>query len=1236
MSHSDDEDPNLSLYHAIELLDGDTKQRLSALEIIQSHVDSNALGRDEINALSDAIVLLLKDNNFKVCVGALRVASVALAQAGEHSKAVAPLLVPALIERLGDGKAAVREGALEAIYVTINSLQSPSIVHERFNTCWKHKNAHIREGILKIAIHCFAQYGSKFSSSRQREVLVKDIVHLLGDSSSSVRESAMSCIEAAYSVLGNSLRNALKDYGIRSAHMKKINARLDQIKPQQVSKSEDMPLSSSSGNSPPNKQKQGKRGGFGDGGGVTNNGTITQVDPIYVKSAQDLQNRLEDIKENLIDTTENWQSRMQHMMNLEGIIFGNGKDFEILGQMLYHMKTCFIEQVLDRRSAVSRQACHLLTVIAEHMNSCADTIVEHLVPHLFKVVVISVQVQADAAHSAVKKMMRACHVGKLVNPLSSNLQSSRNAKLRLACIDFFHVILESWLKPEYEHYIGNFEAGLKSALSDASKDVRAKAREAFVMYKSEWPENATALFEGLSSSVQKAIAQTGKKNKAAMQNSRQSIRSKILKSDFAAQLVDSEADGDLNGDVYWPKKESHSLREEKVLRDRGDVGSASDEQTNTFSSGATRISRDDTLQASLSKSRNSDGNPSERVPLEKKGNYTSPRSNDQSSHAQRKLNGFSMKRYLESVGTKSLPWNVKVEMNGNFQEWILQQGQAIVNEVSGDIEKLVFIFMDHFNDPHHKVALSSLALFDQLLPLCLHILEPYVVKFCPPLFLKMVDNKEQIRASASEILMTMGERYSVDTLIPGLSRSLKSNKHPRSRIAVLEFSVKYFRKNTTTSAHVLEGWVALIGPLICEKVVEVRRAAAAAMVRIYQSVNAEPVLAYILSLAPGDQSVVRKAVHTFVGSIDAELASYAASQNIHNLSWLDKAAGGEEKRQSVEDEDVSIDLEDSTAAPTEATLTTSKDRVISVEPTEKEYQRPQSPASYGNFLQKARQLEAEEKGSKSHFALREKPFNMEMPDISQDVEMHDLELILDNLGKCNLRQDYSLKQFSVLSRKYPSSVWEVFCEETISKLLNYVKSSSPGVKAGGLLSVKEFAQNQPQLVSNALADIMSLVMGAVNEVHLEVKQSADECLMALAQSSNVELFVELVLDNLPSHMEDSSRKRALVSIFRSLGKALANLPLPELSKKLGDVLPYLFTSFNSTDADVRKAVVFCLVDIYSGMGNMLMPHLSPLSTAQLKLLTIYIQRSKKGSVYQATNGKENSAPIHSQLNPVYN
>ena len=62
---------------------------------------------------------------------------------------------------------------------------------------------------------------------------------------------------------------------------------------------------------------------------------------------------------------------------------------------------------------------------------------------------------------------------------------------------------------------------------------------------------------------------------------------------------------------------------------------------------------------------------------------------------------------------------------------------------------------------------------------------------------------------------------------------------------------------------------------------------------------------------------------------------------------------------------------------------------------------------------------------------------------------------------------------------------------------------------------------------------------------------------------------------------------------------------------LPQVLPPLFEAFKNPNADVRKAVVFCLVDMYMVLGEQLTPHLAVLSTSQLKLVTIYINRTAK-------------------------
>lgn len=52
-------------------------------------------------------------------------------------------------------------------------------------------------------------------------------------------------------------------------------------------------------------------------------------------------------------------------------------------------------------------------------------------------------------------------------------------------------------------------------------------------------------------------------------------------------------------------------------------------------------------------------------------------------------------------------------------------------------------------------------------------------------------------------------------------------------------------------------------------------------------------------------------------------------------------------------------------------------------------------------------------------------------------------------------------------------------------------------------------------------------------------------------------------------------------------------------------------AFNDSNADVRKAVVFCLVDIYMVLGPQFEAHLGELNASQLRLVRIYINRMNK-------------------------
>ena len=76
-----------------------------------------------------------------------------------------------------------------------------------------------------------------------------------------------------------------------------------------------------------------------------------------------------------------------------------------------------------------------------------------------------------------------------------------------------------------------------------------------------------------------------------------------------------------------------------------------------------------------------------------------------------------------------------------------------------------------------------------------------------------------------------------------------------------------------------------------------------------------------------------------------------------------------------------------------------------------------------------------------------------------------------------------------------------------------------------------------------------------------------------------------------------------------MGKLAAASPAAIVEQHLETILSPLVDAFKHELADVRKAVVFCLVDVYRVLGEDLLPHLEEhLSNSQLKLVTIYINR----------------------------
>ena len=142
-----------------------------------------------------------------------------------------------------------------------------------------------------------------------------------------------------------------------------------------------------------------------------------------------------------------------------------------------------------------------------------------------------------------------------------------------------------------------------------------------------------------------------------------------------------------------------------------------------------------------------------------------------------------------SSSSAAVAWESKVAVFDALARAIRVGGVNAAADATTHVDKLSNLFVRHLSDPHHRVALSALEAFVEVVPACGGALEPYLERLCPSLFPRLVDAKESVRGVASAALAAVGDAHSADALIPALLTSLESAKAPRAKTGVLEFAL---------------------------------------------------------------------------------------------------------------------------------------------------------------------------------------------------------------------------------------------------------------------------------------------------------------------------------------------------------------------------------------------------------------------------------------------------------------
>ncbi|CAN6688636.1 unnamed protein product [Malus baccata var. baccata] len=1384
----------------------DTKERMAGVERLHQLLEASrkSLTSSEVTSLVDCCLDLLKDNNFRVSQGALQALASAAVLSGDHLKLHFNALVPAVVERLGDGKQPVRDAA-RRLLLTLMEVSSPTIIVERAGSyAWAHKSWRVREEFARTVTSAIGLFAST-ELPLQRTIL-PPILQMLSDPNPGVRDAAIACIEEMYTQAGPQFRDELQRHHLPMSMLKDINARLERIEPKirssdGLSAVEAKPVNLNHKKSSPKAKSSSREASLF---GAETDASEKSVDPIKVYSEKELIREIEKIASTLVPEKD-WSIRIAAMQRIEGLVYGGAADYQCFRGLLKQLVGPLSTQLSDRRSSIVKQACHLLCFLSKELLGDFEACAEMFIPVLFKLVVITVLVIAESADNCIKTMLRNCKVARVLPRIAECAKNDRNAILRARCCDYALLILEYWADaPEIQRSADLYEDLIRCCVADAMSEVRSTARMCYRMFSKTWPERSRRLFSlfdpviqrlineedggihrrhaspsvrdrGVSHTPQPSAASNlpgyGTSAIVAMDRSsslssgnsissglllsqakslgkgtERSLESVLHASKQKVSAIESMLRGldlsekhnstlqssslDLDSTTSSIHKSSSRngglvlsdiITQIQASKDSGKSSYRSNlsaEAVSTVSSYAMRRASERTQERGSIEENNDtrearrfmnsqidrhydtshrDGNfrdshsnhvPNFQRPLLRK-NVTGRmsagrrRSFDDSQLSLREMSNYvegpaSLNDALSEGLSPSSDWNARVAAF-NYLRSLLQQGPRGIQEVIQNFEKVMKLFFQHLDDPHHKVAQAALTTLADIIPSCRKPFESYMERILPHVFSRLIDPKELVRQPCSTTLDIVSKTYSVDSLLPALLRSLDEQRSPKAKLAVIEFSISSLNKHSLNpegsgNSGILKLWLSKLAPLAHEKNTKLKEAAITCIISVYSHFDSVAVLNFILSLSVEEQNSLRRALKQYTPRIEVDLMNFlqnkkerqrlksydpsdvvgtsseegyvSASKKSHffgrySAGSVDSDGGrkwsstqesamvtGPVGQAASDDTRENLYQNFETGSNTDVLNSKSKDMSYTMNSMSQNFCSWTSPVDKVDGIVNLEGLSTsclDVNGlmSLDHIGVAETlghdseaPANLDpnqykltavkvnsVPESGPSIPQI-LHLISNGSEESpTASKRGALQQLIDASIANDHSLWTKYFNQILTVILEVLDDFESSIRELSLSLIVEMLKNQKDAMEDSVEVVIEKLLHVTKDVVPKVSNESEHCLSIVLAQYDPFRCLSVIVPLLVTEDE-----KTLVTCINCLTKLVGRLSQEELMAQLPSFLPALFEAFGNQSADVRKTVVFCLVDIYIMLGKAFLPYLEGLNSTQLRLVTIYANR----------------------------
>ncbi|XP_041118511.1 CLIP-associating protein 1-B-like isoform X16 [Polyodon spathula] len=201
-----------------------------------------------------------------------------------------------------------------------------------------------------------------------------------------------------------------------------------------------------------------------------------------------------------------------------------------------------------------------------------------------------------------------------------------------------------------------------------------------------------------------------------------------------------------------------------------------------------------------------------------------------------------------------------------------------------------------------------------------------------------------------------------------------------------------------------------------------------------------------------------------------------------------------------------------------------------------------------------------------------------------------------------------------ITREGSLAVWDEHFKTILLLLLETLGDKEHSIRALALRVLKEILRNQPARFKNYAELTIMKTLEAHKDSHKEVVRAAEEAASTLASSIHPEQCIKVLCPII-----QTADYPINLAAIKMQTKVIERISKESLHQLLPDIIPGLLQGYDNTESSVRKASVFCLVAIYSVIGEELKPHLAQLTGSKMKLLNLYIKRA------QTTNSNSSSS-----------